>query len=103
MAKHGVVALTKAFKYSEPDMFANDGIKCYALAPCFADTNLVRSCVAESAKNPGLWTRQGQSITSMEMLQKTMKMRVLNVHEVGAALMQALQYDRVCMGIRNKP
>merc|ERR1711997_447481 len=75
-------------------MYENEGIKCYALAPWFADTNLVRSSLKQSSENPGLWTRSGQSMTTVEVLEKSTKMRVLNVHEVGAALMKSLQYDK---------
>ena len=95
MAKHGVLSLTKGFKYCEPSIYENEGIKCYAIAPWFADTNLVRSSLKESAENPGMWTRSGQSMTTMEVLETSTKMRVLNVHEVGAALMKSLQYDKV--------
>ena len=41
MAKHGVVALTKGFKFAEPTVYDTEGIKCYALAPYYVDTNLV--------------------------------------------------------------
>ena len=41
MAKHGVVALTKGFKFAEPTVYNTEGIKCYALAPYYVDTNLV--------------------------------------------------------------
>jgi hypothetical protein len=40
MAKHGIVALTRAFKFGEPKVFDTEGIKCFALAPWFADTAL---------------------------------------------------------------
>jgi hypothetical protein len=38
MAKHGIVALTRAFKFGEPKVYDTEGIKCFALAPWFADT-----------------------------------------------------------------
>ena len=41
MAKHGMVALTKGFKFAEPTVYDTEGIKCYALAPYFVDTNFV--------------------------------------------------------------
>ena len=40
MAKHGIIALTRAFKFGEPKVFDTEGIKCFALAPWFADTAL---------------------------------------------------------------
>ena len=40
MAKHGIVALTRAFKFLEPKVYDTEGIKCFALAPWFADTAL---------------------------------------------------------------
>ena len=43
MAKHGIVALTRGFKFSEPKVYDTEGIKCFALAPWFADTALVHS------------------------------------------------------------
>lgn len=95
MAKHGVVALTKSFKFSEPKVYDVEGIKCYALAPWYVDTNLVRSSVQLSAENPGKWTFKGQNIASMEDLQKFKKLRVLTVQEVGNALIKSLEYDKV--------
>ena len=41
MAKHGVIALTKGFKFAEPTVYDTEGIKCYALAPYYVDTNFV--------------------------------------------------------------
>ena len=46
MAKHGVVALTKGFKFAEPNVYDTEGIKCYALAPYYVDTNLVCTYVS---------------------------------------------------------
>ena len=45
MAKHGVVALTKGFKFAEPTVYDTEGIKCYALAPYYVDTNLVSNTI----------------------------------------------------------
>ena len=42
MAKQGVVALTKGFKNSEPNVYDQENIKCYGLCPWYADTKLVR-------------------------------------------------------------
>ena len=46
IAKHGVVALTRSFKTIMPSIEASEGIKCYAICPYFADTNLVRQSIA---------------------------------------------------------
>lgn len=94
MAKHGVVALTKGFKFAEPKVYDTEGIKCYALAPYYVDTNLVRSSFELSKENPGKWSVRGQTIASMEDLQKSTKQRLLNVHEVGQALVKSLEYDQ---------
>jgi len=94
MAKHGVVALTKGFKFAEPTVYDTEGIKCYAIAPYYVDTNLVRSSFELSKENPGKWSVRGQTIASMEDLQKTTKQRLLNVHEVGQGLMKSLEYDK---------
>ena len=95
VAKHGVVALTKGFKFCEPKVYDSEGIKCYALAPWYADTNLVRSSVELSKQNPGKWTYKGKTIGSIQDLEQGRKMRVLNVHEVGHALIKSLEYDKV--------
>ena len=90
MAKHGIVALTRAFLVSEPKMSDSEGIKCYAIAPFFADTNLVRSIFEsdpETVKNTG--------VENMEDLSKKVKMRILTVNEVGDAMIKSLQYDKV--------
>ena len=97
MAKHGIVALTRGFKFSEPKVYDVEDIKCYALAPWFADTALVHSWVETANQNPGSWTYQGQSLTSLHELQKAGQMRVLNVHEVGQGLIKALEYDNVSL------
>ena len=41
------------------------------------------------------WKYKGQTIDSMEKLAKVKKMRILNVHEVGHALIKSLEYDKV--------
>ena len=51
MAKHGVVALTKGFKFAEPKVYDTDGIKCYALAPYYVDTNLVSKVLIPKSNN----------------------------------------------------
>ena len=45
MAKHGVIALTKGFKFAEPTVYNTEGIKCSALAPYYVDTNFVSNIV----------------------------------------------------------
>ncbi len=42
LAKHGMVTLTRSFNDVEPKVYDVEGIKCYGLAPFFADTKLVR-------------------------------------------------------------
>ena len=41
------------------------------------------------------WKYKGQTIDSMEKLAKVKKRRILNVHEVGHALIKSLEYDKV--------
>ena len=43
VAKHGILAMTRAFQTCHPKPQNSEGIKCYALAPTGCDTNLVRS------------------------------------------------------------
>ena len=96
VAKKGVVALTQGFKSSEPNIYESEGIKCYALAPWYADTNLVRSSLQLSNENPGKWTRGGKTVTSIQDLKLGKSMtRVLTVNEVGHALIKSLEYDKV--------
>ena len=46
IAKHGVVALTRSFKTIMPSIEASEGIKCYAICPYFANTQLVTDRIA---------------------------------------------------------
>jgi hypothetical protein len=94
MAKHGLVALTRGFSACEPNTYEAEGIKCYALAPWFANTNLVRSGI-EMAKKDNLWQINGSSVQSMDDLASVTHMRALNVHEVGDAFMRSFEYDKV--------
>ena len=95
MAKHGLVSMTRAFLTSEPKVYESEGIKCFALCPSFADTNLVRGAIkhekSKENKGHGLLGK----INSIEDLAKTTQMRVLTVNDVGDALMKSLQYDKV--------
>ena len=96
VAKHGLVSMTRAFITSEPKPHKSEGIKCYALCPVFADTNLVRSAFEKRKEEiqKGTVSSKGQ-ITSMEELSEKMKMRILTVEEVGDAMMKSLEYDKV--------
>ena len=82
MAKHGLVAMTRSFLISEPKVYDTEKIKCYAVCPTFADTNLVRSW-----KTKGMKTEYA-FIASL--------MRILTIEDVGDAMMAALKYDKVC-------
>ena len=83
MAKHGLVAMTRSFLISEPKIYDTEKIKCYALCPTFADTNLVRSW-----KTKGMKTEYA-FIASL--------MRILTIEDVGDAMMASLKYDKVCI------
>jgi len=93
MAKHGIVALTRAFKFSEPKVYDTEGIKCFSLAPWFADTALVHSWMESAKEKPGSWMYEGKSLTSIEDIKTAGHMRILTVHEVGQGLIKALEYD----------
>ena len=95
MAKQGIVALTRGFKFSEPKLYDTEGIKCFALAPWFADTALVHSWVKSAKEKPGSWTYEGKSLSSIDDIKKAGQMRILTVHEVGQGLIKALEYDNV--------
>ena len=95
MAKHGIVALTRGFKFSEPNVYDMEGIKCFALAPWYADTALLHSWVESAKEKPGSWTYEGKSLSSIEDIKKAGQMRILTVHEVGQGLIKALEYDNV--------
>merc|ERR1712241_1587678 len=75
-AKHGVVALTRSFDTSKPSVEATEGVKCYAICPYFADTNLVKES------------------TTIDDLTKRIKGRVLTVNEVGHAFELSLKLDK---------
>ena len=45
-SKTGVIALTRSFESSVPNVFTTEGIKAYALCPYFANTQLVRDRIA---------------------------------------------------------
>ena len=95
MAKHGIVALTRGFKFSEPNVYDMEGIKCFALAPWYADTALLHSWVESAKEKPGSWTYEGKSLSSIDDIKKAGQMRILTVHEVGQGLIKALEYDNV--------
>ena len=98
MAKHGLVSMTRAFRSSEPKVYETEGIKCYALCPTFVDTNLVRGAMTNRKENSneemGFKAGRG-NITTLEQLEKSTKMRVMSVHEIGDAMMKSLKYDKV--------
>ena len=97
MAKHGLVAMTRAFLSSKPTVFESEGIKCYALCPSFADTHFVRSAFENEKgfkENHGIVTSKGR-VHSMKELAETTKSRVLTVNEVGDAMIKSLEYDKV--------
>lgn len=93
VSKHGIVALTRAFVDSEPSTYDVDAIKCYALAPRFADTNLVRSSFETAEQQGKEWVHRGATLKSMADLTKKTG-RVLTVNEVGEALMESLKQDK---------
>jgi hypothetical protein len=95
MAKHGIVALTRGFKFSEPKVYDTEGIKSFALAPWYADTALLHSWVESAKEKPGSWTYEGKSLSSIDDIKKAGQMRILTVHEVGQGLIKALEYDSV--------
>ena len=86
MAKHGLVAMTRSFLISEPKVYDTEKIKCYALCPTFADTNLVRSW-----KTKGMKTEYA-FIASL--------MRILTIEDVGDAMMASLKYDKVYASLK---
>ena len=86
MAKHGLVAMTRSFLISEPKVYDTEKIKCYALCPTFADTNLVRSW-----KTKGMKTEYA-FIASL--------MRILTIEDVGDAMMSSLKYDKVYAALK---
>lgn len=90
IAKHGMVSLTRSFRSK---VYHEEGIKCYTLAPWFADTNLVRSQLekAKETNSPGF---RGNRVTSMEELSKAVHTRILTVEEVGEAMMTSLKIDK---------
>merc|ERR1712018_182917 len=93
----GLVSMTRAFRSSEPKVYETEGIKCYALCPTFADTNLVRGAMSNRKENSneemGFKAGRG-NITTLEQLEKSTKMRVMSVHEIGDAMMKSLKYDK---------
>jgi NAD(P)-dependent dehydrogenase (short-subunit alcohol dehydrogenase family) len=64
MAKSGVVALTRSFEDAKPNPYNLEGIKAYAICPCFANTQLVTD------------------EHSLDELEKKTKVRVMTVSEV---------------------
>ena len=81
MAKHGIIALTRGFKFSEPNIYGDEGVKCYALAPWFANTGLVHSWVKSAHDNPGSWTYQGKSLTSIDAHEKAGEIPYVSVFQ----------------------
>jgi len=75
-AKTGVIALTRSFETSIPNVFSTEGIKAYALCPFFANTVLLTDRI---------------SITDIE---KKFNKRVLTVSEVGHGFEESLKIDQ---------
>ena len=105
-AKHGLVTLTRAFLFSAPYVFDSEGIKCYALAPTGCDTNLVRSLFIKVLPitidfQPQLYVHRFKNHfkenvnATHEDLENTCGMKILTVEQVGKALMESFNYDKV--------
>ena len=75
-SKTGVIALTRSFETSTPNIYSTEGIKCYAICPYFANTQLVTDRIA------------------IADLEKQFKNRVLTVSEVGNGFQQSLNIDQ---------
>lgn len=73
--------------------FVQKGVKCYALCPTFADTNLVRS----SFNCENQWTIKSEFSTArcIEDISKATLHRLLTVEDVGEAMMKSLKFDKV--------
>ena len=68
VAKHGIVSMTRSFLTSDPKVYDSEGIKCYALCPTFADTNLVRSSFVQQEQLQTKLTVRGQIVKNVDEL-----------------------------------
>lgn len=94
ISKHGLVALTRYFGALEPDVFKTEGVKCYALAPWLADTNLVRSHIEKAINEGKPVVHKNQEIRNLDDYRKIGMMRALTVEEVGEAFIQSIYKDK---------
>ena len=58
--------MTRSFLVSDPNVYEMENVKCYALCPTFADTNLVRS----QFENGKSRKTENGTVQSMEQLEK---------------------------------
>lgn len=89
MSKHGLANLTRTFAEIVPDIYSVEGVKCYGIAPWFADTNLVRTGFGDKRVRTALG-----DFTSINDIKKNYKVRVLTVEEVGDSFVKALEHDK---------
>ena len=82
-SKTGVIALTRSFESSVPNVFKTEWIKAYALCPYFANTQLVRDRIAieDLEKEYKVWVIKSSTValTPSEIKRQTLD---FNIHKI---------------------
>ena len=94
MAKHGILAMTRAFQTCHPKPQDSEGIKCYALCPSLVDTNMVRKSIEHNCQR-GVTDGWNANTSSLDEFVELAKIRAMSGEEIGDALMKSFKLDKV--------
>ena len=94
VAKHGILAMTRAFQSCHPKPRNSEGIKCYALCPSLVDTNMVRKSIEHNCQT-GVTDGWNANTSSLDEFVELAKIRAMSGEEIGDALMKSFRLDKV--------
>ena len=94
VAKHGILAMTRAFQTCHPKPQNSEGIKCYALCPSLVDTNMVRKSIEHNCQR-GVTDGWNANTSSLDEFVELAKIRAMSGEEIGDALMKSFKLDKV--------
>ena len=100
MAKHGILAMTRAFQTCHPKPRDSEGIKCYALCPSLVDTNMVRKSIEHNCQR-GVTDGWNANTSSLDEFVELAKIRAMSGEEIGSALMKSFELDKVYSRYKN--
>ena len=94
VAKHGILAMTRAFQTCHPKPRDSEGIKCYALCPSLVDTNMVRKSIEHNCQR-GVTDGWNANTSSLDEFVELAKIRAMSGEEIGDALMKSFKLDKI--------